>query len=55
MAFRPTITRGLALSAISFQKDVVSFLSAISMPRDLYRCNQSIVKALLAKSTFREN
>jgi hypothetical protein len=53
--FRPTITRGSALSEVSFQDNFVSDLSAISMPIDLDRSNRMIVKRIINKWSLNEN
>jgi hypothetical protein len=54
-AFRPTITRGSALSEVSFQDNFVSDLSAISMPIGLDRSNRMIVKRIISKWSLNEN
>jgi hypothetical protein len=52
VVFRPTIARGLALSAVFYRKTNLSYLIAISMPTDIYYCNQLIVKKLLTDPTL---
>jgi hypothetical protein len=47
------MTHGSALSAISFQENIVSDLSAISMPIDLDRSNHVIVKRITNKVMLR--
>jgi 23S rRNA maturation mini-RNase III len=49
------MTHGSALSAVFFQENIVSDLSAISMPIDLDRSNRVIVKRNPNKRSLNEN
>jgi len=49
---RPTITRGLALSANLFEDFFVTLIGAISMPRRMYSYNRLIFKGILKSGEF---
>jgi hypothetical protein len=54
-AFRPTITRGLALSVIFLQENFMMYLAAISMPMVLYRSNPLMFKGIVDRIDLNEN